>query len=119
MNYSGMQYIADFYKCSKRFLADPEKVQRVMLKAAHLANATIVESAFHHFSPQGVSGVVIISESHLTIHTWPEHGYAAVDLFSCGQLDFQAAFDHLKTELKAKELSVSTIKRGNLKGKEF
>lgn len=68
---------------------DPEKLKRVagvrraMLEAARRANGTIVKAVFHAFSPWGVSGVVVIAESHLTIHTWPEHGYAAVDVFSC------------------------------------
>ncbi|MCP4627529.1 MAG: adenosylmethionine decarboxylase [bacterium] len=114
MKHLGIQYIAEFYQCSRSLLADPVQVEKAMLKAARLAKATIVESVFHQFSPQGISGVILIAESHLTIHTWPEHAYAAVDFFSCGVLDYQAAFDHMQKEFEAAEISVKTIKRGKL-----
>ena len=83
-----------------------------MKEAAIKMGATIVESCFHHFNPYGVSGAVIISESHLTIHTWPEYGYAAVDLFTCGTIDPWVGFDYLEEKLDA-DLSESTeIPRG-------
>ncbi len=110
----GIQYIAEFYRCSPTFISDPGQVEKAMLQAARVAKATIVESLFHRFSPQGISGVILIAESHLTIHTWPEHGYAAVDFFSCSLLDYQAAFDHMKKEFEAEEISIEKIRRGNL-----
>ena len=86
-----------------------------MNQAAELAGATIVSSNFHHFSPHGVSGVVIIAESHLTIHTWPEYGYAAVDLFTCGDtVDPWIAFDFLKNELECEHQSAIELKRGQV-----
>ena len=57
--------------------------------------AIVVSTDFHAFSPYGVSGVIIIQESHLTIHTWPEHQYAAIDIFTCGELDIEAGLKHL------------------------
>jgi S-adenosylmethionine decarboxylase proenzyme len=80
----GSQLLLDLYDCDPVRLDDVEWVRSSMLDAAAAAGATVVESVFHRFSPWGVSGVVVISESHLAIHTWPEKGYAAVDVFTCG-----------------------------------
>ena len=98
---------------------DPERLKRVpeirrwMLEAARLANGTIVRDVFHEFSPWGVSGVVVIAESHLTIHTWPEHGYAAVDVFSCSRRLRQAAIrDHLRRRLGARRVTSLRVRRG-------
>lgn len=83
-NSLGRHVLAELCGCAFDVLDDPEKVKEYMIKAAVFAGAEVRESVFHKFSPQGVSGVVVISESHLTIHTWPELGYAAVDVFTCG-----------------------------------
>ena len=98
---------------------DPERLKRVpavrlwMLEAARLANGTVVSDVFHEFSPWGVSGVVVIAESHLTIHTWPEHGYAAVDVFSCSaRLKQSAVRAHLKKMLGARRVTSVRLRRG-------
>ena len=80
----GRHILVEYYNCDKELLKDHEAIERFMNQAAREANATIVTSCFHKFNPWGVSGAVIIQESHLTIHTWPEYGYASVDLFTCG-----------------------------------
>ena len=81
--------------------------------AARVSGATIVSDTFHHFSPHGVSGAVIIAESHLAIHTWPEYGYAAVDLFTCGDtVDGEQAFRSLKDALGAEQVSTMELRRG-------
>jgi S-adenosylmethionine decarboxylase proenzyme len=80
----GTQTLADLYDCDPKQLNDPEVICRLMVEAAQRAGAHIVGHSFHHFSPHGVSGVLILAESHFAIHTWPEHGYAALDLFTCG-----------------------------------
>ncbi len=86
-----------------------------MLSAAIKSGATVLGDSFHHFSPQGVSGVVVISESHLSIHTWPEHGYAAVDVFTCGTtVDPRIAAEALIEKLGAKNHSLMEIQRGVL-----
>ncbi len=79
----GVQLLADLHACDAAVLDDVEAVRAAMLEAARRAGATIVSECFHRFSPHGVSGVVVIAESHLAVHTWPEHGFAAVDLFTC------------------------------------
>ena len=81
MHALGRHVLAEFYGCSSDILNDTAKIQELMVNAALEAGAEIREVIFHQFSPQGVSGVVVISESHLAIHTWPEFGYAAVDVF--------------------------------------
>ncbi len=86
-----------------------------MREAARRSGATIVEDVFHLFNPHGISGVVVIAESHLSIHTWPEYGYAAVDLFTCGDdIHPERAFEHLKEQLGAQNYSVMELKRGVL-----
>ncbi|MBU1650990.1 adenosylmethionine decarboxylase, partial [bacterium] len=84
MNSLGRQILVEFYHCDAEKLNDERHIAKAMHDAAELSGATIVEEVFHMFSPHGVSGVVVIAESHLAIHTWPEYGYAAVDLFTCG-----------------------------------
>ena len=84
-----------------------------MKEAARVSGATIVESVFHRFQPHGVSGVVVIAESHLAIHTWPEHGYAAVDFFTCGaDIDYWRAHDFLKKAFAAGDSEVKELLRG-------
>ena len=79
----GQHVLAEFFECDPNILNSIDKVEKYMVDAALECGATIVQKCFHMFNPYGVSGVVIISESHLAIHTWPELGYAAVDLFTC------------------------------------
>lgn len=65
-------------------LDDPSWIRETMILAAKKGRATILNTSFHEFSPQGVSGVIVLAESHISVHTWPEEGYAAVDVFTCG-----------------------------------
>ncbi len=111
----GRHVLAEIYGCDFEILNDANKVERVMVNAALEAGAEIREVAFHKFSPQGVSGVVVISESHLAIHTWPELGYAAVDVFTCGEkVNPWDACNFLTEEFHAKHLTAKEMKRGIL-----
>jgi spermidine synthase len=86
-----------------------------MEEATKIAGATIVQSVFHLFNPHGVSGVVVIAESHLAIHTWPEYGYAAIDLFTCGEVvDPWKAYTYLRERFHAQHVSSIEMKRGQL-----
>ena len=80
----GRHVLCEAYGCDPEVINDLEQVERLMVDAALHAGAEVREVVFHRFTPQGVSGVVVISESHLAIHTWPELGYAAIDVFTCG-----------------------------------
>jgi S-adenosylmethionine decarboxylase len=96
-------------------LNDKEMLRHALKQAAVEAGATIVADVFHEFNPHGISGVVVIAESHLAIHTWPEFGFAAVDLFTCGDdILPDKAMNYLKAQLKASHLSVMELKRGVL-----
>lgn len=113
----GTHILAELYGCPRARLDDEELIRAAMLEAARRCGATIVSDHFHRFSPQGVSGVVVIAESHLTIHTWPESGYAAVDLFTCGRgLAAAAGLAHLAEALGCRRHEERTIMRGELGG---
>ncbi|MFN3329033.1 MAG: adenosylmethionine decarboxylase [Fervidobacterium pennivorans] len=109
----GRHIIAEFYDCDKEILDNIDAIEFHMKQGAYETGATIVNSSFHRFLPYGVSGVVVISESHLTIHTWPEYGYAAVDLFTCGDhVDPWKAFSYLKKVFKSQRVHVVEHLRG-------
>ena len=111
----GHQLMVEFYDCDKQMLDDLAGIEKAMQDAAIVSGATIVEKVFHRFSPFGVSGVVVIAESHLAIHTWPEYGYAAVDLFTCGtEVDPMKGFELLEERLGSQNMSVVEMKRGLL-----
>jgi S-adenosylmethionine decarboxylase proenzyme len=111
----GRHLLSEFYDCDPNVLNNASLIERVMCEAADVAGATIVTKTFHHFSPYGVSGVVVIAESHLAIHTWPEYGYAAVDLFTCGEsVDPTISYEYLREHLHAKTAFYSELKRGLL-----
>ena len=115
----GHQLAIELYGCDPWVLDDVGAISRHMLSAAAAAGATVVGHSFHRFSPQGVSGVVIIAESHLAVHTWPEHRYAAVDLFTCGtQLHAERAVQHLREALGAEGIEVTQVPRGLLQEPE-
>jgi S-adenosylmethionine decarboxylase len=111
----GCQLILELYDCPARLLDDPEHVAGTMLAAVEASGATVIQPFFHQFAPQGVSGVVIISESHFSIHTWPEYGYAALDVFTCGDvIDMDAAAESLRLGLQAGSMQKMMFSRGML-----
>jgi len=111
----GNHILVEFMNCDPHIMNDVAAIEKDMVAAAQKAGATVINSTFHHFSPYGVSGVVVIQESHLAIHTWPEYGYAAVDLFTCGEMDAWISFDWLKEAFGAKSYSALEMKRGSVK----
>lgn len=109
----GQHVLAEFFECDPNVLNNVSMVEKLMTEAALECGATIVQKCFHMFSPYGVSGVVIISESHFAIHTWPELGYAAVDLFTCGNnCDPKISYEYLKKQFNSKNASYNELKRG-------
>ncbi len=109
----GRQVLGDLRGCPAELLGDERAVREHLLAAAQAAGATVVTDCFHRFEPHGVSGVVVIAESHLAIHTWPEHGYAAIDLFTCGaHVRPERCFEYLVEALKAQSHEVRWIERG-------
>lgn len=115
MSSLGRHILVEFLGCDSRILDDVSIIEKAMVEAATRAGATVINSTFHHFSPLGVSGVVVIQESHLAIHTWPEFQYAAVDLFTCGDtVEPWISFDLLKVAFKAQNHSAIEMYRGNI-----
>jgi len=115
MNSLGRHVLVEFFGCSAEILNDVPVIETSMVEAASEAGATIISSVFHHFSPFGVSGVVVIQESHLAIHTWPEYRYAAVDLFTCGDtVNPWISYDRLKAAFQADHGSAIELNRGQL-----
>jgi len=109
----GTQILIELQGCDLKKLNDIEFIQKTMEEAARKTGSTIISSSFRYFEPHGISGVVMIAESHLTIHTWPEYGYAAADIFTCGdQVSPWKAVEFIEKELNAKSYSTHEIKRG-------
>jgi S-adenosylmethionine decarboxylase len=105
----GRQVTIDYYDCHPDRLLDPTYLETAFVAAARDSGATVIDSSFHCFSPQGVSGVVTIAESHFTVHAWPEHNYAAVDIFTCGDsIDIDLAVRELGRSMEAGRVVIST-----------
>jgi len=113
MKILGRHLIAELSECNNNLLNNTEYLEKVMKKAARVSGATVVNSVFHRYNPQGVSGIIVIAESHLSIHTWPEYGYCAVDCFTCGSsVDPWKGLEYLKSALESESMQVNEIKRG-------
>jgi S-adenosylmethionine decarboxylase len=109
----GRHMLLELRECNKAVLDDLKYLENALVSAAKEAGATVLDQSFHQFAPQGVSGVVLIAESHLSLHTWPEHAYAAVDIFTCGTtVKIEVAADVLIRMLGCKDPSIMEVKRG-------
>ena len=109
----GTNLMVELHECSSDILNDIIKVEQIMVAAAEAAGATVVEAHFHEFKPIGVSGFVVITESHLAIHTWPEHHFAAVDIFTCGQeVNPERAAQELIAKFECQSPAMFEVKRG-------
>src|SRR5262245_40559192 len=115
MNALCQHTLLEYHNCDRELLQRDDDIRSLLLEAVRRGGGTIVTDVFHHFSPFGISGVVVIAESHVTIHTWPEHDYSAVDIFSCSdKLDHGAIRDQLQTALRSGRVLQKTFERGNL-----
>jgi S-adenosylmethionine decarboxylase proenzyme len=115
MNALGRHILAEYYGCDINVLNSLELIEQSMREAVIKSGATIIGSTFHQFNPHGVSGVIVIAESHMAMHTWPEYGYAAVDFFTCGErVNPWRAFEFMNEKLKSVRNSTKELKRGLL-----
>ena len=112
MHTIGRHLLAEYYDCDGAILDDVDAIAKVTREATASIEATIVGETFHRFSPQGVSASILIAESHLSLHTWPEAGYAAADIYTCGDLDPRPGFELLGLRLGAKSSRMHEIIRG-------
>jgi len=111
----GKHLIIELYECDKALLDDTITIEETMVRAAQKSGAHVLGSKFHHFNPIGVSGVVVIAESHLAIHTWPEYDFASIDIYTCGEdVDPWVAYRALVEGFKSQKPTVIEMKRGLL-----
>ena len=111
VKFAGTHLLIDLWGASN--LGDPDLIDRALREAAEEAGATILHSPFHHFSPNGgVSGVVVLAESHISIHTWPERDFAAVDIFMCGACDPHLSVPVLKAAFNPSRIDLGEQRRG-------
>jgi S-adenosylmethionine decarboxylase proenzyme len=105
----------ELFDCDSQILNDEVRIKEILIEAANISGTTILNTTIKKFQPYGVSGVVIIAESHISIHTWPEYRYAACDIFTCGDKVWpEKGADYIIKELKSNSSSVIEIKRGIL-----
>lgn len=115
----GKHLLLELNGCDHKLLNDISFIKETMLAAAKASGATVLGESFHQFSPQGVSGVIIIAESHLTVHTWPEHGYAGADIFTCGtRVKPEKAAKVIIAKLKPSTHSIILMERGIIASKQ-
>ncbi len=115
MHALGTHLLVELRDCNPEIIKDLKKVKNILVSAAKEARATIVDISFHEFNPFGISGMVIIAESHLSIHTWPEYSYAAVDIFTCGDIiKPEVAAAYLIEQFESRSPSIVELKRGIL-----
>ncbi|HEX9902882.1 MAG TPA: adenosylmethionine decarboxylase [Acidobacteriota bacterium] len=109
----GRHYIVEASNCDPEIIGSIEKVQQILVKSAEIAGAKVWAISFSRFPPNGVSGVVVISESHISIHTWPEHGYGALDIYTCGaEVDPEKAVFFAVEAFGASTSHITEITRG-------
>ena len=109
----GKHLLLELNDCDPKLLNDISFIREIMLVAANESGATVLGESFHQFSPQGVSGVILIAESHLSVHTWPEHGYAGADIFTCGtRVKPEKAAAVIIERLKPRTHSIILMDRG-------
>lgn len=112
MEKMGTHLVVDAWQAPAELLNDPEKIRAAMIQAISAGEATLIDLCVHQFSPHGVTATATLAESHIAIHTWPEYGYFAADLFFCGRGKPVVAMEVLQKALQAKEVKMHQMERG-------
>ena len=113
MNVLGTHVLLELRDCDPQLLDDLAYIRQELLRAASAVDAQVVGESFHQFTPQGVTGILSIAESHISIHTWPEYCYAAADVFTCGDHTMpQRAAAVLIAALRCRDPEITEIRRG-------
>jgi len=111
LNYTGIHLIVEFW--NGKIIQNAKEIKKLLLGAVKASNNTPLEVAIHKFQPQGITGVVLLAESHISIHMWPEFNYTAIDIYTCGDKSRpDKALDYFKKELKPRKVEIQKIKRG-------
>jgi len=113
MNHLGKHIILELYNCNPKLINCIKYVELSLLESANIAKCNVLHKYFHRFCPQGITGIVAVSESHFSIHTWPEHNYCAIDIFCCKD-DLEASVDYLIEAFQSKKCEINTITRGKI-----
>jgi len=114
INYAGVHLIAEFW--GSRIIENPNKIEKILREAAKRGGNAPLKVTIHKFLPQGMTGVILLAESHIALHSWPEFNYLAVDIFTCGKKSFpHEALGYLKESFKPKRVETKVIKRGKLR----
>ena len=108
----GRHWVVELHGCRSPILDDQAAIADLLRRAAKAAGATVLDVHVHGFEPVGVAGIAVLAESHLSIHTWPEVGYVAADLYTCGRCDPSRAYAILATELSATRSEIMELARG-------
>jgi S-adenosylmethionine decarboxylase len=111
--------LAELHGCDRKLLDDPSELKRLMLAAAERARAHVLADVVHRYSPHGVTCLLVLEESHFSLHTWPEAGYAAADFYTCGSLLPELALELLRDGLSATRLELLTVERGRSQAPPF
>ena len=111
VTFAGTHIIIDLYDAQQ--LDDQAHIERTMRACIDASGATLLHIHLHPFEPTGVSGIAVLAESHISVHTWPEAGYAAFDVFMCGDTEPEKCIDILADAFKAKNVEVTNLKRGD------
>ncbi len=108
----GTHLVVDAWEAPAELLNNPEKIKQALIEAITAGKATLIDMCVHQFSPHGVTATATLAESHIAIHTWPEYGYFAADLFFCGEGKPKEAMKVLQQALSAKQATMREIDRG-------
>jgi len=112
--YAGIHLIAEFWH--GRIIENPKEIKKILIRSVKEAKSTPLEVIIHKFSPQGLTGVVLLAESHVALHSWPEFNYLAIDIFTCGDWAKPGkALQYFKEIFKPKRVEIREIKRGRIK----
>ncbi|WP_257352143.1 adenosylmethionine decarboxylase [Pseudalkalibacillus decolorationis] len=112
MKQNGQHIVIDAYGCREEILNNMDKLEELLTAAINSLGMEIISSKFHLFQPQGVTGTIVISTSHFSIHTWPENGYVAMDLYTCGNYDLWPQVENILKQINAEKVTLYEIKRG-------
>lgn len=116
----GRHLILEMWGCCNETINNVDAIKEILTKTTEVIKATLVDVICHRFSPYGVTGVAILAESHISVHTWPEYGYAAADIFICGNtVSPQNAASYMAQAFHAKEISTVKLKRGDFLSKRI
>lgn len=114
ISFLGHQTHVELYGCPSKLIDDKVLIEKILLEVTDIIGLTVVNSTIHHFSPIGVSGIVVIEESHLAIHTWPEYNYVAIDFFTYQKIEIDKGIDYIRKKLKASSYEINVLKRGEM-----